>query len=548
MTPKEELAALRRLAELEAKAGSATSSLPEMQAKADAWSKRNTDFIESLKAIPQGLKKGFTDVSGGITQAIAHGAASVIPGLKDSVAEYDKMLADREKTYQEDTKNSPVLAGTSRVAGNVIATLPASGLKVIKGIGMLPKMANAAIGGGIVGGSQPVLDGDYSTEKAKQVGLGATAAGLSAPAAEMFARMIKPKNSPQLQLLLDSGVNPTPGQIMGGALGRTEEKLTSIPILGDAIKSGQRSAVEDLNRAAYARALSPVGESTKAIGRQGVEATSKVLGEKYSNLLPKLSFKADQQFSQDLAKIQQMAGTLPDQQAKQFEKILRDKLFNKMTPQGNMSGESLKTVESEINAIAKGYSGDASFDNRQLGSALKEVLSSVRSGLSRSNPGHAEELAKINEGYANYARIRDAAGRIGSKDGVFSPSQLQSAVRAGDKSVGKGDFAKGNALMQDLSDAGVNILGPTYPDSGSIGRLLLGGGALGAGVANPAIPIGLGVASIPYLPGGRQAMAALLAKRPDIAAPIAEAVRKGSPLLGASAAALLAKSLMDGGN
>lgn len=41
----------------------------------------------------------------------------------------------------------------------------------------------------------------------------------------------------------------------------------------------------------------------------------------------------------------------------------------------------------------------------------------------------------LNRAYANHARVRDAASRGGADEGVFTPAQLHSAVRAGDRST-----------------------------------------------------------------------------------------------------------------
>jgi hypothetical protein len=221
-----------------------------------------------------------------------------------------------------------------------------------------------------------------------------------------------------------------------------------------------------------------------------------------------------------------MAATLPDVEARQFENVIRQKVVGKLTPQGLASGETVKAIESELGQLARGYKGDPSFDKRQLADAIAEVQNAIRQTLQRANPAHARELADINTGYANYARIRNAGARAGNQEGGFTPAGLAAGVRAMDRSVAKGDYGRGRAFMQDLSDAGVNVLGSKYPDSGSIGRLLMGAGTIGSGAVNLGIPGALGVASLPYLPGGRQLMAALLARRPALAEPIANSVAR----------------------
>jgi heme oxygenase len=153
--------------------------------------------------------------------------------------------------------------------------------------------------------------------------------------------------------------------------------------------------------------------------------------------------------------------------------------------------------------------------------------------LLRQNPTEAPALQAINESYAKFLRLENAAARIGAKEGVFSPAQMNSAVKQ--MSSGR-DFARGDALMQDLATQGQKVLGSTVPDSGTPFRLAnalaLGGGYM----VDPSIAAGTLAASAAYTPAGQKMMAALLASRPAGAAGVAQEVQKLGPL----AAALLA--------
>jgi len=416
-----------------------------------------------------------------------------------------------------------------------------------------PSLAGrAALGaaqGGAFGALQPVLDdgngGSFAEDKTKQALIGALTGGATVPAMAGIARVIKPNTSANVRSLLDAGVTPTPGQILGGGFARTEEKLTSIPGLGDAIRVGQRRGLNEFNTAAYERALNPIGLSAKdvapTVGREGVAAVKKALSDAYNNLLPKLQFKADQQFAGEINNLSNMVtnGNIPPKIAAQFQSILRNDVFSRMTPQGAMDGKNFKVLEESLKKNIKGYIGSPDPDQRALGQALSEVLSSAKGALNRANPQYAPELSAINQGFANYARIRQAAGSLGAEEGVFTPAMLQNAVKAGDKSAGKGNFASGSAFMQDLSEPGKSVLSQKYPDSGTAGRLILGslgGGALTGGVAsgmvNPLIPALMAGGSAAYTPMGQKLAAALLAKRPDFAEPVAETVKSMSPYVG----------------
>lgn len=487
------------------------------------------------RVLPDGVVSGVNRATEAVNKLPVIGPATVALGMTPASPQaLDAGIKQNEADYQG-ARRATGSEGIdfARLGGNYIGAGPLAA--VSPGGPLVMRMVAGGALGAAAGATQPVIEGQdqFWTEKGKQMALGGVLGAAAAPVAAGLSRVISPNVRPEVELLRKAGVTPTPGQIAGGALQRSEEKLSSLPILGDAIKGAQRSAVEDLNRAAYSRALTPIGGKVPTeIGRSGVAAVEQKLSDAYDALLPKLRFQADDVFSSEVARIRDMVQTLPDAEIAQFERIMKNQLSGKLTPQGLASGETIKVVESQLGKIAKGYKGDPSFDKRQLGAAIEEIQSSIRASLERTNPEHARELSKINTGWANFARIRDAAGRLGSKEGIMSPAQLAGAVRAGDRSVGKGAYARGNALMQDLSDAAVNVLGPKYPDSGSIGRLALGAGTVGSGFLNPAIPVGLGLSSLPYLPLLRQGAAAAMLDRPAMAGPLADIVRRDLPRLG----------------
>lgn len=150
----------------------------------------------------------------------------------------------------------------------------------------------------------------------------------------------------------------------------------------------------------------------------------------------------------------------------------------------------------------------------------------------RNNPHLADELAKVNAGYANFKRLERAASYVGAEDGVFSPANLQSAVKALDRSKDHGRFARGDAYMQDLSDAAKTVLGNKVPDSGTAGRLFLGGGALlGGGAMSPAIPAALGAGAAAYSSPLQGLLVHLAATRPQAAQPIAGLLQQAAPVM-----------------
>lgn len=496
--------------------------------------------------------QGMTDPSNAVAQMGLHAAQhlpdNILPDAVRGADQYlDNKISSDEANYQarrEASGNDGV--DWMRMGGSGVATAPITALMPSGGAAMLGKIGAGMASGGATAALQPTTDPnqDFSTQKLEQVGLGTGLGGVFAPIASSVGKFITGEVKPEVQTLMNNGITPTMGQIVGGNAAKLEEKLSSLPLVGGMIKNSQSRALDQFNTAALGRALDPLGQAAPSkIGREGIQAVKDSMDNAYNKIIPQLTFKSDQQFSSDLGQLKSLAQNLPDQQANQFNKIIDAQIHGKLSNTGQMDGETYKGSVQELGQQAKGYSSDSSYDNRQLGAALQQAQALMKGGLARSNPSAADELNSIDKGYANYAILRNAGSRLGANGqeemGKFTPAQLQSAVRASDSSVGKGKFATGNALMQDLSDAGLSILGSKYPDSGTAGReaigvligsLLEGGGAL---TGHAALPIAAGgLATLPYTQTGQKLAAALLTKRPNLAKPIGNAIADHSQMLG----------------
>ena len=470
--------------------------------------------------------------------------------------------ADNRADIEESRRlDAPLMNTAGGIAGNIagnvgMALLPGGALKgagVVAGAMRAPAAANAlgaagsalvapttikgaaALGAGI-GLAQPAIDGG---ERAQNALFGGGAGGAGTAALNGLARVVRPQVSPSVNALMSEGVTPTPGQILGGSFKRAEEGLTSAPIIGDSIKAAQTRAVTDLNTAAFNRALAPVGETLpKGLkGREAVAYVGDTLGKRYDAILPKLTTQADGQAMSEIMSLQGMVsnGSIDPAKAKQFEAILQNQVFAKFQPGLNgaptLTGQTMKDIETDLGQLASKFGRSLDPDQQLVGDALQEVQSILRENVARSNPQHAAELKKINEGWANFKRVQRAAAGVGAEDGVFSAAQLQAAVKATDRSKDKARFAEGNALMQDLSETGKSVLGPKVPDSGTPYRGLLtgGAGAAAAGFAGPGTLAAVMAGPLLYSRTGQNLLAAGLTKRPDIAEPTANALRLLAP-------------------
>jgi len=437
----------------------------------------------------------------------------------------------RAEILEARKRDAPLMNTAGGITGNIAGGILSAGL--LPAVNTLKGAAAVGAGLGLV---QPAVD---TQERAMNTGIGAIGGGAGQAIATGLARVAAPQTSAAVKGLMAEGITPTPGQILGGSFKRAEDGLTSVPIVGDAIKSAQRRAAGDMNTAAMNRALKPVGEALpKGLqGREAVEYVGTTLGKKYDALLPKLATQADDEFVNQTTTLKSLVqnGNMGEAEAAQFGKILNNQVLNKFQGNNSVTGETIKQMDGELGRLSGNYLRDPSADKRQLGEAIGELQSNLRDLMTRTNPDYAKELKTINTGYANFKRIQRASAGVGAEDGIFSPAQLQSAVKAMDRSKDKRGFSEGRALMQDLSEPAKSALGASVPDSGTPYRLMATMGATGAAGAGLGVPgaIGMMAAPVMYSKAGQAAMAAMLTKRPEGAQRLADLLR----LTGGGAAA-----------
>jgi len=287
----------------------------------------------------------------------------------------------------------------------------------------------------------------------------------------------------------------TPGQMRGGALKDTEDKMMSAPITGHAILSSRQRSIETFNRAAWNRVLEPLGQKMPDTVKMGREATDYVddrVSDAYQRIVPNLrltSVQNDPAWVHDMTTaINDARGSLPDAEFNHFEKLVRSQLMEKLGPTGtSVDGDVINGIDSQLGFEVRGYKRSQEHDKQKLGAALEDVQASFRSLLERQNPQYANDLRAARAAYANYVRVGKAASAQGTaaNDGIFSPAQLNVAVRSENNTTRKLGYGKGKALLQDLSDAAVDVVPSKYPDSGTAGRnALMGMLGLGAGGAS----------------------------------------------------------------
>lgn len=494
----------------------AAGNVEDAQALSAAIASHGKAEIQSqpMEQVSQGLGfyKGLTRPLDNAAQWLDAGAKKIgidMDGVSSAIGlPTAAQAAQSHKDYITGQQNAGITpGGLGQFAGSIVGTLPA--VAVTK---------NPFIGGGIAG----ALDSDKKDLRgvATDAALGALLGKAGDTAVRSASGLIAPKVSKAVRTLVDAQVPLTIGQIKGGAVKRAEDAATSIPFVGDVVKSAQNRSLEAFNRAAINRTLAPINKelpTTTKVGTDGVDYAAQALGDAYGEVLPRLTFEADKTYTANVGNLLSLAKNIPQYGAKPLRAFIQTEISPRMSAAGKMSGESFKEVDSKLGREIAEYSRSLNPNDRKLADGFRELQSQLRRSVERANPADAPKLKAIDRGYANLVRVENAAGRTGATGGVFTPAQLQGAVRAADNSVRKRSVARGRAMMQDLSSAGKEVLPSSVADSGTATRGLLaylaGGGA--AHFVDPAAGAGmLGILGA-YTKPGQKIATGLLARKPS---------------------------------
>lgn len=433
-------------------------------------------------------------------------------------------------------------AGASKIAnswgGGRFATSP-----FMKGAtqGATTALAMPVLGesGGALGEDESILGGKLS-----QVGTGALFGGalnkaltpvgdkLSALSNQLTTGKLTPQQMAQMRnqelnnvdlnqlssreaLDLYKKMNPdaylTWGQRGGEFLSNLEQKASSIPFIGDAIRGAQKKAQMDWNSSQLKNVAQEAGiDLEKTSGRKGFNELSKKLSSKYDDMLEGTTLnnpvklretiigKIDDSGNYQKGKISDMYNELDSASQKKVDKLLEDRVFKKfgVDPQGNhsvrMTGKQFKNAEEslkeKIDELKMG-SGEERTMARVLRSTLDEMFDQLQD---KGGKTIGQPLKDLNKAYAKYKTLETAStARSGSK-GDFSADQV---IKASSKGAGRSNVARGRNEMANQAELAQNVWGDLVPDSGTAGRLMLAGAGIGGGSLfglDPATTAGVG--------------------------------------------------------
>lgn len=497
-----------------------------------------------------GFMMGLKDPITGGAQLLPRALAGVTSGFgayQNPVSEFftgeaqrmDELARAEEQAYQQQRMaRGETGFDVPRLAGNVLnpATIvPATrAAQLARGAGY-GATAQAVAGGAVGGAMQPVTgEGEFLPQKAEQIGVSAVTAPLGEKVVSAAGRVLNPLVSKAEQTMRDLGITPTTGQTLGGQFATLEEFAQNLPLIGESISNARQRVLFDFNKGVINKALDKVKDKLPAdvVGRDAIKYASDQVSDKYDEVLAKMSFDLDFATTSNILSALSKNTSLDANQRQKVSEKLNNIVFNKFSGQ-KLDGKTYKGIESDLRKEASDYMNSSSTDDKQIGRALSDVLGVLKKELYFQNPKQTPQLRRIDSAYSDLSVVNIAAANSGALNGVFTPKQFSTAVRQADETRRKSAFAKGTAKSQQISDAGVQVLGSQAQSTieGNIATRVAGGYGM---FAQPGVAAGL-ITGVPimYSESGQAVLDALLRSRPELVKQAGGMLGRAAPQAGA---------------
>jgi len=181
--------------------------------------KMRTPSSPEGKGFAMRMLRGVRDPIDAGAQMLVRGANAIGLAPDSEVARVDQINREAEQDYQQNWRGGDTGFDGARLAGQVVGTLPLAAAMPAGGATLAGRTAmGAAQGAGLGMLTQPAdtEKGDFWGQKLGQAKSGAIAGAIAAPVTAAVSRVIQPQTSADVKALMNEGITPTPGQILGG--------------------------------------------------------------------------------------------------------------------------------------------------------------------------------------------------------------------------------------------------------------------------------------------------------------------------------------------
>lgn len=486
--------------------------------------------------IPVSTTQGIIDSA---LQGLSFGTFDEIAGFFDEDAKEN--IRKRLRSFRN---TNPALAIGSEIVGS-LPTAIGGGLGLARaGIGAV----KSAMGMGGFYGAGASEEGDRA--------LGGTVGALTGGAFQRASPFI----TESAKKLVDKGVNLTVGDAVGGGLKTIENAMTSVPLVGNAVKGAYQGSRDDFNRIIYEEVLEPLSKvgfkkenlskADQSIlngrdGRLTQDFVGKIISNEFDKIVPNLKVPNKSVFEKSINEIiKANAKKLTPQGVKSLKNDVDAFFYTLSDNAGDLSGNNYKQAISDL--AKEGFRFKTSPDPliKRKSDVMEEIVKSMKTIITEKNPTLATKLKSVDESFSRFIPIRETFKRITNTE--VTPNDLITSIRQADKAKTK--FRAGKANLQETASLGKEVLGQRLGDSGTATRNVIsnlalsgGGGALGGsaiGIDPLLAGTVAGLTSSAYTPLGTNIVRRLVTGyNPEIPRGfgnigLAQAMKYGSPYYG----------------
>lgn len=425
------------------------------------------------------------------------------------------------------TEKAAPYAGLGRVAGDVATALPVANLATTAAA-RIPalatttgRLATAAGTGAGIAAAQPVVDEESRLGNAVRGALFSAAGQGAGDILGSAIRGFVPKNPNVAKLPQNVQDRMSLGQVAdrksltGQIAGSTEEKLQSIPLVGNMIRNRRQNAVDtwrnDLIEGAAPKGFVPQGDNAwEKLGSSSEEFT-----RRYVDALRNHQIPPSRLFESQVAKLTNNPRSGLTSGAQEEVRDLVMNYYRSMmhgnssaapagtgvVTQGGQRGtpisidaKNAKDFEAFLTAKATQYRKGQSPGDADKARMFEDLERAWSVSYRRALPSDARKgIKELDQQYAPHMTVSRAASFTGNDFGDFTPQQLVQAVRSRTPQT---RYSRGRGVLQQEAGAARDTLIDRVPNSGTADRAMTVG-AIGGAMVDPVTTIGTFLASVP---------------------------------------------------
>jgi hypothetical protein len=255
---------------------------------------------------------------------------------------------------------------------------------------------------------------------------------------------------------------------MGGKAREFTGKMADLPVVGPFVSARLSEGAEGFNRAAFNEALQDLGEKYANIGpdvgERGLRAARRQVSNAFNDALEGVQLTQDKVFQRNLSNTYTALGELPDVGPKLL-KALNDQLGELLKPGRSLTGKEVQAALSKVDRIGRSFKNNELYAS-SIAPRLNAVSDEIRGVVERQAPDVLPKFDAARSAYRKVSIVTDAVKRSTKGEGadtrgVFSPQDLQAAGMANaEKFTGKGSSVTRGYPLQDLAEAGIDVMVP----------------------------------------------------------------------------------------